>query len=79
MFGSNDVDAFVVPLLEQPCQLGFATLVPITLLLTDGNGNASVAWTVPPGTAGLSLWLQLVADGNAPLQTSPVVGGIVRP
>jgi len=25
------------------------------------------------------LWLQLVADGNAPLQTSPVVGGIVRP
>jgi hypothetical protein len=53
--------------------------VPITLLLTDGNGNASVAWTVPPGTAGLSLWLQLVADGNAPLQTSPVVGGIVRP
>lgn len=79
VFGSNDIDAFVVPLLEQPCQLGFATLVPITLLLTDGNGDASVAWTVPPGTAGLSLWLQLVADGNAPLQTSPVVGGIVRP
>lgn len=79
VFGSNDLDAFVVPLLEQPCQLGFATLVPITLLLTDGNGNASVAWAVPPGTAGSSLWLQLVADGNAPLQTSPVVGGIVRP
>ncbi len=79
VFGSNDVDVFSISLFEQPGLLGLATLVPITLLLTDGNGDANVAWTLPPGTGGLSLWLQVLADGNAPLQTSPVVGGIVRP
>jgi hypothetical protein len=79
VFGSSDVDAFTIPVLEQPGLLGLATVVPITVLLTDGTGAANVAWSIPAGTAGLSLWLQVVADGNALLQTSPVAGGIVRP
>ncbi|MBL8755728.1 MAG: hypothetical protein JNK15_20700 [Planctomycetes bacterium] len=79
VFGSSDVDAVTIPVLEQPVLLGMATVVPITLLLTDGTGAANVSWAIPGGTAGASLWLQVVADGNAPLQTSAVVGGIVRP
>ncbi len=79
VFGSSDVDVFSIPVLEQPGLLGLATVIPITVLLTDGTGAANVSWAIPGGTAGLSLWLQVVADGQAPLATSAVAGGVVRP
>jgi hypothetical protein len=64
--------------LEQPTALDLGSLIPLSVLVTDGAGNTSGTWALPPGTANLALWLQAVTPGALPLQLSPVAGGVVR-
>lgn len=66
--------------LALPWWLEAGTSFSAALVLADQNGEANVSWTIPagPGIAGLALWFQGVSGLDFPLQTSPVVGGIVR-
>ena len=68
------------PLLVQPSWLQEATSFPVTLLLADAEGAASVAWPIPagPGITNQKLWFKGLSGWSFPLQVSPPVGGVVR-
>ena len=78
VFASFALNHYAFPELEQLVALDLATLLPLSVLATNGSGFASGSWALPPGTANLNLWLQAVAPGALPLKVSPVVGGVVR-
>ena len=79
VFASAGLDTLTAPQLEQPVWLSSATCFALDMLSADANGLATGSWSVPAGTyfAGERLWLQGFS-GPLPMQTSPVVGGIVR-
>jgi hypothetical protein len=68
------------PLLVQPSWLQEATSFPVTLLLADAQGVASVSWPIPagPGISNQKLWFKGLSGWSFPLQVSPPVGGVVR-
>lgn len=68
------------PLLVQPSWLQEATSFPVTLLLADAQGAASVSWPIPagPGITNQKLWFKGLSGWTFPLQVSPPVGGVVR-
>ncbi|MFK7739163.1 MAG: hypothetical protein AB8H80_02480 [Planctomycetota bacterium] len=67
-------------ILSQWLWLDGASALPAALLLADGQGRASVSWTVPnvPALRNQRLWFQGFAGQQLPLGTSPPVGGVVR-
>ena len=68
------------PLLAQPSWLHEASSFPVTVLLTDVQGAASVSWPIPsgPGITNQKLWFKGLTGWELPLQVSPPVGGVVR-
>jgi hypothetical protein len=68
------------PLLVQPSWLQEATSFPVTVLLTDAQGAASVSWAIPsgPGITNQKLWFKGLTGWSFPLQVSPPVGGVAR-
>ncbi|MFK7742926.1 MAG: hypothetical protein AB8H80_21620 [Planctomycetota bacterium] len=69
-----------LPLVDQPIWLTPSDLFFSQLGLADTNGASHFAFQVPPVVAlvGTEFWLQGVAGSTLPLQTTAVVGGLVR-
>ncbi len=78
VFASHGLLTSVLPGFAQHAALDPATLMPLAVLVADPTGRASGTWTLPPGTANLTLWFQAVAAGPSPLQLSPPAGGVVH-
>jgi hypothetical protein len=78
VFASLATAHYQVPGLEQPGALDLGRLFVLGVMLADGQGLASGAWSLPPATANLQLWLQGVTTAALPMQVSPLVGGVIR-
>jgi hypothetical protein len=78
--GSELATVSWAPLLVQPSWLQETTSFPVTLLLADVHGAASVSWPIPagPGITNQKLWFKGLSGWSFPLQVSPPVGGVVR-
>jgi hypothetical protein len=68
------------PLLEQSALLAQASAFPLATVVTDALGIAGASWPIPAGSMFVdrTLWLQAAAGISLPVQTSVVVGGVVR-
>lgn len=79
VFGSHGLAQSPYPELAQAFLLDPITCFPAAALVADATGQAPASWSVPaaPLPTGIPFWLQGVAGFTFPLQTSPVVGGIV--
>jgi len=80
VFGSHGLATTPYPELAQAFLLDPVTCFPAAALVADATGHVSASWNVPsaPLPVGSQVWLQGVAGFAFPLQTSPVVGGLVR-
>lgn len=81
LFGSAGFAApLSVPEIEQPFWIDVAGLFLADLAIATPLGQTTFSYAVPPvpQLAGLSFWLQGVGGTSFPLQTTPVVGGVVR-
>ena len=79
-FGLDTVDW--APFVEQPVWLNSALATSPILVGADANGVATFTWAVPttPVLTNAAIWFHGIAGLSAgfPLQSSPVVGGVVR-
>ena len=68
------------PLLEQTALLPQASAFPLATVVTNALGTAVASWQIPAGSMFVdrTLWLQAAAGISLPVQTSVVVGGVVR-
>jgi len=80
VFGSHGVARAPFIELAQDFMLDPITCFPAAALVADASGRVTATWNVPaaPLPLGSQVWLQGVAGVTFPLQTSPVVGGIVQ-
>ncbi len=82
VYGATGLSAPIdVPgLVEQPIWIDPTALFLADLAIAPPVGSATFVYPVPavPALAGAQFWLQGVGGTSFPLQTSPVVGGIVR-
>ena len=81
LYGSVGLAAPVVaPVLDQPVWIDATSLFLSDLTVATPLGQTTFSYAVPPFPAlvGAQFWLQGVGGMTLPLQTTPVVGGIVR-
>lgn len=70
----------VPPLLAQPSWLPIATVFPVTALLADASGVATIGFPVPanPALQHATLWLEGIGLAAGPLPVSAPFGGEIR-
>lgn len=81
VYGSIGLAApLLVPVVDQPVWIDPGLLFLADLATATPLGQTTFAYPVPGITAlvGAQFWLQGVGGTSFPLQTSPVVGGVVR-
>ena len=80
VFGSNQPDEFASADLKLPFLLSAPGCFAAAALLTDGTGQANVTWQIPsaPLPPAVGIWFQGVSGTSLPLDTSTLVGGMVR-
>lgn len=80
VFASSTVGTTTVPGIEQPVWLDPIDTWLAFVLSADAQGAATMTWNVPavPGLVHTTLWFQGLGLANAPMQASPVAGGVVR-
>lgn len=81
IFASPRLGALAVAtILEQLSWLDETQSFAVALLVADAQGTATTSWAIPalPGGGTVSLWFKGISGPSLPLQTSPVVGGVLR-
>jgi len=84
LYASTELDHMIAPGFEQPIWLNPNTAFSVTMAVAGflGHGSASIQIPNSPAVLDQSLWVQAFSTSSWPfaptLQTSPVVGGVVR-
>lgn len=79
IFANVGLDEQHGPLFAQPVRLA-TDCWAAGMTVANGAGSATASWTVPPVLALVdrAVWLQGFAGLTAPIELSPVVGGVIR-